>query len=168
VPVSSGNASLCTAVTCPTFAWCRDFADIPGLCLGDACENYTRSLALSVVFIALASCGVICDLIDVAILATCPASAKRKTYINLVSAGLKISGFLVCLSGGIQDFTDAAFANKCFNAKGSKLIDNTRTSVANFLASAALTGIGSFGLAPMSMRWGGILVGLPYARVRYG
>jgi hypothetical protein len=33
------QGGLCTKVTCPNFAWCRELADVPGECLGEACQT---------------------------------------------------------------------------------------------------------------------------------
>jgi hypothetical protein len=57
------RGELCTKVTCPSFAWCRDLADIPGECYGDACKDHRRAVEFLIICIVCASMGLVCDVV---------------------------------------------------------------------------------------------------------
>lgn len=159
------QGALCTQVTCPSFAWCRDLADIPGQCLGDACKDYSRAVDFLILSMVCGGLGLVCDLADLVILLRWPTSAKRKSITNAVGACFKLLAYLLCSAGGTTDFTKELVEMQCHNAEGNKLADSAKDGVELFQMITLLTIAGSLAMAPMSMRWGGQLVGLPYARV---
>lgn len=159
------EAALCTQVTCASFAWCRDLADIPGQCLGAACKDYSRAVDFLIICIVFASLGVLCDFLDLMCLFRWPTSTKLKSTTNSVSACFKLLAYLVCAAGGAKDFTCELVEMQCYNSEGNIFANSVKDAVELFGMITLLTIVGSLALAPMSMQWGGQLVGLPYARV---
>jgi len=167
VPTNGSLGALCTEVNCPSsFAWCRDFADVPGLCYGDACKDYNRALGYLLVCIVCLSAGCFMDLLDLVVLFRYPHAAAPKSAGNVVGASMKFMTYVLCLAGGVQEFSADVVQHGCFNEKGKALTESVEDLVRIFGIAALATGGGSLLLAPMSMRWGGHLVGLPYARVK--
>lgn len=156
---------LCTSPTCESFAWCRDFADLPGECYSDACKEYERSKSLVIVCILLAACGLLCDLGDLMVCWSFPAAAKPKATLNVSSATLKLASALLCLAAGVGDFTDTMVAKSCFAGNGSDMAENANATVSRFVGVTITSTVFSLCLAPMSMQWGGRLTGLPYVRI---
>lgn len=168
VPVNNSiqqEGALCNKVTCPSFAWCRDLADIPGQCLGEACQDYSRAADFLIVCIVWTSLGMMLDFADLVLLVRWPLAAKLKFTGNAVSACLKLMTYMFCAAGGVKDFTSDLVDMQCFNADGNALAEAAKERVKLFEMVALLTVVGSLALTPMSMQWGGQLVGLPYARV---
>jgi len=168
VPVNKSiqpEGPLCTQVTCPSFGWCRDLADIPGQCLGEACKDYSRALDFLIVCIVFVGLGLVFDFIDLILLIRWPMAVKQKSGANAVSACLKLLAYLLCAAGGVQDFTHELVEQSCFNVQGNELAQSAKDGVKLFQMVTLLTIVGSLVLAPMSAMWGGQLVGLPYARV---
>jgi len=94
---------FCTLVTCPSFGWCRDFADIPGECLGEACKDYRRATEFLIVCIICAGLGLAFDFVDLVILLRYPLLPKLKSTSNTVSACLKLLSYLLCKAAGAQE-----------------------------------------------------------------
>jgi hypothetical protein len=116
--------------------------------------------------------GIICaalafffDVVDLVMLARSTDKSKFKSLANAVSVCLKLLAYLLCIAGGARDFTHELVDMRCFNAEGNDLADSAKDGVRLFEMVTLLTIGGTFVLAPMSMKWGGQLVGLPYARV---
>lgn len=162
---SLSSPSYCTLETCGNFDWCRDFADIPGECLSEACQDYHHAKAFLIVCLVFVSVALVCDLADTIFLFKWRDGVKAKTLLNCVSACLKLLGWLTCLGGGIKSFSEMLSEQKCFNAEGTVLVESVKEGVVNYIVLVILSGAGSLILAPMSMQWGGRLIGLPYARV---
>lgn len=159
------EAPLCTQVTCPNFEWCRDFADIPGLCLGDPCKDYRHARDFLIVCIACAGLGFLMDCADLVMLLRWPQAAKQKATANVASACVKLSAYMLLSACGAADFMDELVGKRCFNAEGHELAESAKDGVYLFGMALLLTSAGSLALSPLSMQWGGKLVGLPYARV---
>jgi len=90
---------------------------------------------------------------------------KGKSLLNVISACLKLLGVLTCLAGGVKSFSETLVEQQCFNADGTELVDSIKDGVVRYMIGVASSAAGSLTLAPMSMMWGGRLIGLPYARV---
>eukprot|EP00404_Azadinium_spinosum_P027968 CAMPEP_0180678358 /NCGR_PEP_ID=MMETSP1037_2-20121125/68338_1 /TAXON_ID=632150 /ORGANISM="Azadinium spinosum, Strain 3D9" /LENGTH=371 /DNA_ID=CAMNT_0022707993 /DNA_START=170 /DNA_END=1282 /DNA_ORIENTATION=- len=161
-----GLDALCTEPTCDSFAWCRDLADVPGLCLGAACQDHKRSLLYTYTLMAITILGLLLDIADLVILVRWRAAPRPKSSANVVAGCVKLGGFLLCLACGIRDFADQAESQGCFNAVGNGMVLGTRASADAFLLAALLATGGSFCLAPLSACWGGNLIAIPYARVQ--
>jgi len=159
------RGELCTTETCPSFAWCRDFADVPGLCLGEACKDYTRAANFLIVCIVCAALGLVFDIAVIVLLLRWPVQIKLKSTANALSACLKVLAFALCSAGGAKDFTRELVAKSCYNAEGNVLALSAKDGVDLFEMVTLLTIAGSLALAPMAMQWGGPLTALPYARV---
>jgi len=171
--LTEGNATTgdmgydCTETTCSSFSWCRDFADIPGLCLGDACQEYRRSLAYAAALITTAVLGIVFDLADLFVLVRHPKAGWPKAFSNMAGAAVKLVGFFLCLTGGIKEFADEAFEQRCWNDSGSALVKDSKGRVDAFRLTVLLAAAGSLVLAPLSARWGGHFRVVPYARMGY-
>lgn len=72
---------------------------------------------------------------------------------------------MLCIAGGVNDFLHDLVDMQCFNGDGNELAKTAKDGVGLYEMVTVLTVVGSLVLAPMSMKWGGQLVGLPYARV---
>lgn len=160
----------CTQVTCPSFEWCRDFADIPNQCLGDACKDYRRTLVVTIASVVFLALGLACDLFDGLVFArhACATGAGAqvpKTVGNLAAAGLKLLAYLLCLAGGAESFVDTAVQKHCFSEKGHVMVLRAKDGLREMLLCTVLSSAGSLVLAPFSVWWGGKLVNVPYARV---
>lgn len=170
--ISLGNSSaargnLCTAATCTrNFGWCRDFADVPGECLGEACQEYSRALAAATACIALAIAGLFCDAADVLILVRWRSAAVPKSVANFAGSCLKLLAYLCCLAGGVKDFAHTIIDRSCFTAPGNDVATAALQGVDAFLLCTLVASVASLLLAPLSVYHGGRLVGLPYARVQ--
>merc|ERR1712039_115851 len=81
---------LCTEELCSPFAWCRDFADVPGLCMTTPCKEYQRSLVTAAVIISLTAIALITDLVDSVLLLRCIAvKTSFKAVVNFSGAFIK-------------------------------------------------------------------------------
>lgn len=154
----------CTAATCASFDWCADLADVPGLCLGDACQAYGRSLDLSVVIIVFVGLGLLLDFADLVMLCRPPGAPKVKVITNCAGACLKMIAYLFSSAGGLSEFVDAVLQHDCFNPDGREQVVQTRWSVQAFQVLCLLAMAGSWVLSPMTARWGHRVVGLPRVR----
>merc|ERR1712039_659379 len=165
---SSGTTAgePCTEVGCSSFAWCRDFADIPGECLGDACQDYNRAKAYAIVIAVVAILGLLFDVADVGLLCRPATGPQHKAVLNAAGAFIKFAGFLLCLLGGIHEFVGVAVEKECFNESGNELARDVQVGISSFLLAAAVAAISSFCLAPLSARGRQNLMGLPYAKVQ--
>mmetsp|Transcript_44112 Transcript_44112/g.89024 ORF Transcript_44112/g.89024 Transcript_44112/m.89024 type:complete len:420 (-) Transcript_44112:375-1634(-) len=161
-----GRGEPCDALTCPSFDWCLDLVDVPGLCLGTVCQEYRRCLGFTGLLIAVASLGLALDFTELGILFRFPAESRTKTSFNVGAAFLKLTGFLFCMAGGIKELVDVAIEKACFNEEGNHAATVARLGTWGFLVAICLAAAGSLCLAPLSARWGSQLVGLPYAKVQ--
>lgn len=157
---------MCKETTCPNFAWCRDFADIPNLCLGEACQDYRRTVAVCICSIALISFGLLCDLADVVVCMKWPNNSVHKTLLNVTASCFKFLVYLLCLSGGAVEFTNAIVAKQCFNAEGLVMAQRAKTGLRELLVCVMISAAGSLVLSPFSIKWGGKLLAVPYTRIR--
>lgn len=162
----AGNVSersFCTEDTCDKFAWCRDMADVPGLCIGESCQAYQRSLDLSVVIVLCMAVALLLDLIYGIMLVKFPWP-KMKLLTNAAGGGCKLLAYGFVVAGGIDDFVDTAVAHACFNAEGNERVAHAQdfTYALRMLTLVAMAG--SVCLSPLSMHWGTQLLGVPYAR----
>lgn len=161
------RGALCTAASCTqNFGWCRDFADIPGDCLGEACQEFTRAMNFAVACVAFAIAGLLCDAADVLILIRWRAAAVPKSAANFAGSCLKALAYLFCLAGGVKDFARIAIESSCYNAAGNEVADAAQQGIDAFLLCTLVASVGSLLLSPLSMYHGGQLIGLPYARVQ--
>ena len=150
---------LCTEELCGSFAWCRDFADVPGLCLSPPCKDHQRSVITAGVLIGLAAFVLMMDVADVVLLFRCVSVRMSvKAYGNFSGAFIKFGTFALFVSGGIQEFTDTIVNYHCFNEDGEKYVSDTREYVTGFQATMLLSAIGSLCLAPFSSVRGSSLV----------
>lgn len=165
----SGNLSdrpFCTEDTCDSFAWCRDMADIPDLCIGESCRLYERSLDLAVVIVVWVSSAMTLDIAYIIMLLRCPEAPRWKCRANFAAACFKLLVWGFCVAGGVKDFVDAALRNACFNTAGMESVSQASIYVDVLRILSLVTLAGSVLLSPLSMRYGNQLVGLPYARSR--
>jgi len=163
--VPGSNSTLCTATTCSNFAWCRDLVDIPGLCLSDACQDYQRALAYSVVIIVAVAAGLVLDAADLVILFRYPRAILPKLFLNAIGCCAKLLACLLCLAAGVLEFMGTLEEKACFNDVGNRMVKTTRQSVAAFLLFTSLAVVGSLCLLPCSARWLTEPRKLPYARI---
>jgi hypothetical protein len=161
-------SQLCTDVTCSTFAWCRDFADIPNLCLGEACKDYQQVKVVAAICIGLVAIALILDIVDVCFFCKCQTSQTTKTLLNLFASCIKLFTYLLCIAGGVSEFMDTVIEKQCYNDDGVTMINEVSDSLRDFLLTTILSCFGSLFLAPFSIWWGGKLSGVPYARIRGG
>jgi len=162
----AGNASeraLCTESTCEKYAWCRDMADVPGLCLGESCRAYGRSLELSVIIVLCLAVAVLLDVVYVVLLARFPKPRKR-ALINMVGGCIKLLAYGFLIAGGIDDFVSTAVLNACFNAEGNERVAHAQDFAKELRLWSLLTMAASVAEAPVSMHYGSHLVGLPYIK----
>jgi len=165
-PGNASDRALCTDVTCDAFAWCRDVSDIPGICAGEACQAYQRSLDLSIVIILLMAFASLLDITYIVLLIRFP-TPKLKGFSNAVGGCLKLLAYGFFVAGGIDDFVLTAVAHSCFNAEGNARVVHAKDFAATFHLLVLITMAGSLVVAPVSVHWGSQLVGLPYTRGRY-
>eukprot|EP00927_Polykrikos_kofoidii_P046649 TRINITY_DN40815_c0_g1_i1.p1 TRINITY_DN40815_c0_g1~~TRINITY_DN40815_c0_g1_i1.p1 ORF type:complete len:416 (+),score=50.83 TRINITY_DN40815_c0_g1_i1:186-1433(+) len=163
---SSAFGDLCTAATCENFNWCRDFADVPGLCLRRPCQDYKHAFALCTVCIVAAVFGVFFDLVDIIVMCTCPSLQKIKSCTNGIAACIKGTGCLICVVSGAREFAVEAASNACIVGNNGALAAAAETAATSMFVTSLLATAGSLCLAPLSSRWGGRLSDVPYARVR--
>lgn len=164
---SSSRGTLCTAATCTeNFGWCRDFADVPGECLGEACQDFRRAGSFAVACIVFAIAGLLCDAADLLFLVRWRAAAMPKSVANFAGSCLKLLAYLLCLAGGVKDFARVLIDRSCFNGAGNEVAATAQEGIDAFLLCTLITSVGSLVLAPLSMYHGGQLIGLPYARVQ--
>lgn len=171
--VAGGNAtgrfvvtgtSLCTEVTCPSFAWCLDLADIPGLCLGPVCKDFRRSLDYTVAVGAFIGLAIILDLGELGIRLCFPAMASwHWMSVNVGGASIKLLALVLCLASGVMDLVDSALEHSCFEG-GDDPAKAAQTIAFGFLISVATTALGSCCLAPLTAARD-THAGLPYAKV---
>mmetsp|Transcript_108540 Transcript_108540/g.346425 ORF Transcript_108540/g.346425 Transcript_108540/m.346425 type:complete len:496 (-) Transcript_108540:40-1527(-) len=165
-----GNASaptpLCTDVSCPSFGWCRDFTDIPGLCLGEACMNYQRSLELILGSMIALPLAILIDVINVGLLLAVDRRSKLKSSLHATGSALKLLVYLFCIAGGVQDFVGLAVERRCWNEQGNARIAQAEMHVKLSTSTAVGGAVGSLCLSVLSVRWSNRLVSLPYARGR--
>lgn len=160
------RGALCTAATCTqNFGWCRDFADIPGECLGEACQDYRRATSFAVACIVFAIAGLVCDVLDLLFLIRWRAAAVPKSAANFVGSCLKLLAYMLCLAGGVKDFARVLINHSCFNGPGNEVATAAQQGIDAFLLCTLIASISSLVLAPLSVYHGGQLIGLPYARV---
>lgn len=168
VPANSAmNATdmpLCTEETCSSFSWCQDLADVPGLCLGEACQEYQRCIFISVVMIVCCSLALVLDLVYAGTLMCCPVGAGWRGSTNFIGACLKVLVWAFCVAGGLFDFIDNAIHFACFNAPGNMRVEESKMLAHLVRIFALVTTGGSVLLSPISMRYGTRLMILPYAK----
>lgn len=164
-PEGNATRELCTRETCPNFAWCMDFVDVPGLCLGDACELYSRALPCAAALVAFAALALAADLGDLVGLFRCPRRAKLRAAVNLIGASSKAVAFLLVLAAGLAEFLREAVDHECFTAEGNKQVRETKVFAEAVKYALPASAIGSTLLSPLSVHWAGRLIGLPYARL---
>jgi len=158
----SDNGTGCTAVTCGAdFEWCRDFADIPGQCLSDACQDHERAVSFGIACVAFASLSLFLDAVDVVFLFRWKSAVVPKAGVDFTAACMKIFAHLLCLAGGVYDLTNEVVQRECFNQDGLDMAKKARAACWYFLYSTLLTCFGSLLLAPWSSYWGGHLVNFP-------
>lgn len=164
---SNKTGSFCTAATCPSFAWCQDLADVPGLCLGEACIAYQRALVLAVLSAICISLAVIFDIFEFLVLVRWRVPPKVKVGANVTGACLKMMAYLFCIVGDIEDLLREALRNSCFNADGAERVRQGQVSLAaaRGLALAAMSA--SICLCMLTARWGNHLIGLPHVKSSY-
>jgi len=171
--VAGGNAtgrlvatgtSLCNEATCPSFAWCLDLVDIPGLCLGPVCKDFRRTLDYAAAVAAAMGVALILDLGELGIRLCFPAMASLQWIsVHLSGASIKLLGILLCLAGGVLDLLTSTVENSCFEG-GDDPAKSAQTIAHGFLATVAATALGSFCLAPLTAARD-THSGLPYAKV---
>jgi len=155
---------LCTDVTCPSFGWCRDFADIPNLCLTEACEMYRRSLGMAAAVIACLAVAVALDIIDVLLLLRCPRKRKAKAILNMMGVAVRMLTYLFCVAGGIRDFTRTAMQHACFSPAGNERVKEADMSV-NAAGISVLIGMACMiWIWYLTAKWGTVLIGLPHTK----
>jgi len=168
--VPTGNSSItgdmCTDATCPSFDWCADFADIPGECMGKACQGYQNALMLTLVCVIAAAAGVVFDMADVLLLLKCPTRPRPRVMADGIATCLKVVAVLICYTGDISEFADEAAAHACFYNEGGKVAESAKAAAGGFMLTALLSAASSCISMPLSMRVGGQLTKLPYARVK--
>jgi len=164
--VKSGSYELCTAVTCPNFAWCRDFTDIPGLCLGQACQDYQRVRGICITCIVICSLGLLLDLSDLIVFWKFANAVVAKSMINILSSGVKLLGFCFIIGGGGQEFLSTIVEKQCFVEEGQEMAQVARDVIESYLLAALFSSLLSLALAPFSMYSGGKLIGAPYTLLR--
>lgn len=161
------RGALCTAASCTqNFGWCRDFADIPGECLGEACQDFRRAMSFAVACIIFAIAGLVCDALDLLFLIRVRAAAVPKSVANFAGSCLKLLAYMLCLAGGVKDFARALIDRSCFNGAGNEVATAAQQGIDAFLLCTLIASVSSLVLAPLSMYHGGQLLGLPYARVQ--
>jgi len=163
---TSQNRPMCSDVSCPSFAWCRDLADVPGLCLGEPCSEYRRSLDVALAIAVAVAAAVVAELVYVALLCRRVPRQILKGVMNAVAAGLKMMAYFLCAAGGLQDFMDEAVTNQCFNPEGNARVAQAQRHVKTTCLLLLLATAGSVCLSPLSVRWGSGLLGVPHAKSR--
>uniref|UniRef100_A0A7S4QT92 Uncharacterized protein n=1 Tax=Alexandrium monilatum TaxID=311494 RepID=A0A7S4QT92_9DINO len=161
-----GRGEPCSSVTCPSFDWCLDLVDVPGLCLGSVCQDYQRSLNYSVILIILACISLALDIAELVNLGVLHPAPELKTACNAFAAVFKLLGLVLCVAGGIGELVDAAIEKACFNEEGNHSATVARSGSTAFLFAICLAAVGSTCLAPLSARVGGHLTGPSYAKVQ--
>jgi len=161
------NRPLCSDVSCPSFAWCRDLADVPGLCLGEACSEYQRCLDVALAALVLVVVAATAELLYVAMLCRRAPRQMLKGTANAVAAFLKLVAYLLCTAGGLQDFTDEAVRHECFNTDGNARVAHAQRHVRTTCLLLLIAAAGSVCLSPLSVRWGSGLLGVPHSKSRY-
>jgi hypothetical protein len=157
---------LCTAVTCPNFSWCRAFTDVPGLCLGQACLDYARLRGICITCIVICSLGLLLDVADLIVFWKFANAVVAKSIINFLSSGVKLLGFCLIIAGGGQEFLSTIVEKQCFIENGQEMTQVARDVIDSYLLAAILSSLTSLALAPLSMYWGGKIIGVPYTLLR--
>jgi len=152
----------CTSVSCSTFDWCRDFVDVSDLCLTEPCEEYRRAKNYAIACIVFACIAVLFDFGDIVILCCYHKAAGAKAAVDVASGCIKLMALMLCIVGGVRDFTNDLVNRGCYVEEGSNLGVSARDEMRNFMSSLAFSIVGSMCLSPLSAYWGGKLVDLPY------
>eukprot|EP00929_Paragymnodinium_shiwhaense_P101915 TRINITY_DN65102_c0_g1_i1.p1 TRINITY_DN65102_c0_g1~~TRINITY_DN65102_c0_g1_i1.p1 ORF type:complete len:420 (-),score=58.88 TRINITY_DN65102_c0_g1_i1:128-1387(-) len=165
-PPNAGLPPMCTIDSCPDFEWCRDFADIPGLCISEPCLAYSRSVAFVVACCVLLGAAGALDLLDLLVLFLRKTMHKQKAALELSSCCFKFIGCILISLSGAREFLRDVAAHDCFVGPGSdELAPAANSAMGTLWMIAALSSAGSLCLAPLSIKWGGQLASLPYARI---
>mmetsp|Transcript_5986 Transcript_5986/g.10267 ORF Transcript_5986/g.10267 Transcript_5986/m.10267 type:complete len:414 (+) Transcript_5986:62-1303(+) len=152
----------CTSVTCSTFDWCRDFIDVSDQCITEPCEQYRRARNYAIPCIVFAGIAILLDFTDIVILCCYNRAAGMKAAVDVTSACVKLIAVLLCVIGGIQDFTNGLVNRGCYVPDGTNLAETTRRDMRSFMTSSIFSMLGSLCLSPLSASWGGKLVDLPF------
>jgi len=152
----------CTSVTCSTFDWCRDFIDVSDQCITEPCEQYRRAKNYAIACIVFAGIGILLDCSDILILCCYHRAAGMKAAVDVTSACVKLLAVLLCVIGGIQDFTNSLVNRGCYVSEGTNYAETSQRDMRSFMTSSIFSLLGSLCLSPLSAGWGGKLTDLPY------
>eukprot|EP00811_Abedinium_folium_P000194 NODE_10177_length_1371_cov_5.877814.p1 GENE.NODE_10177_length_1371_cov_5.877814~~NODE_10177_length_1371_cov_5.877814.p1 ORF type:complete len:282 (+),score=45.85 NODE_10177_length_1371_cov_5.877814:256-1101(+) len=160
-----GN-ELCTAVSCPTFEWCRDLVDFPNTCVGETCKEYGHLLNFVIACIFFSSLAFTLDAFGSFRLAFWPMDKTRKARIDVMSACLKALVCLLCVAGGGFDFITTAIDHACFTKDGNDELPVARMAAYRVTIVAGVSALCSACLGPLMMRWMGRITNVPYVPIR--
>lgn len=146
---------------CGNHNWCRDFADIPGLCATKVCKDKERIRRVTVVSYILAALAALLDVVDFAVLITLPDALVLKSSVNLFSAILKMIAFCVVLGAGTNTFLSDQYDAKCYNAEGMNMNSDASLMFMFYCTMQIVSASLSLVLAPVSAYFGGKLA-CPY------
>jgi len=163
---TSSDRPLCREPTCASFAWCRDFADIAGICMSEPCEMYRRSTEIAAGVIVCLSLAIVLDIVDVIMLLRFPQRRKAKATLNMMGVALRMVTYLLFVAGGVREFMRLSVQHSCFNPPGIERVKSAEFSVnasgISVLLSMALT----IWVWYFTAQWGSVLIGLPHAKWR--
>merc|ERR1712039_760628 len=129
--------------------WCRDFADIPRLCVTEVCKQHQMMIRVTSWTYIIAAVGVFLDLLDV---------------ITIFTSLVKWIGFGTALGAGTTSFLADLEEAMCFNADGMNLVQDAGAMFIAYLIVQVASAILSICLAPLSAYYGGKLQGVPYVK----
>merc|ERR1712039_824640 len=130
--------------------WCRDFADIPRVCVTEVCKQHQMMIRVTSWSYIIAAIGVFLDLLDVITIFTLADAVVFKSSVNIFSSLIKWIGFGTAMGAGTQYFIADLEKAKCFNQDGMTLVKDTGGMLITYLVLQAWSAILSLLLAPLS------------------
>eukprot|EP00928_Gymnodinium_smaydae_P005953 TRINITY_DN12067_c0_g3_i1.p1 TRINITY_DN12067_c0_g3~~TRINITY_DN12067_c0_g3_i1.p1 ORF type:complete len:251 (-),score=53.76 TRINITY_DN12067_c0_g3_i1:25-777(-) len=151
-------------IVCGNHIYCRDFADLQGVCKNSTCRLHKNSERHSYWAFLLSCIAFICDMIDIIFIFVKPDWVKCKSMDDIVSSALKLLAFGVILAAGTSTFLAELQAARCFNDEGAGLVDSARTNFIWYCVITFFSFMFSLLEAPVSAYFGGRLTDIPYVK----